>query len=294
MRWICASPRRRSRFATRCARSCAPSCPPQSATRSPPGAIPARTTWCAGRASSPPRAGRSPIGRSSGAARAGAPIKLLIFNDELQKANAPESLAFGTSMVGPVIYTFGSQAQKERFLPRIVDLRDWWCQGFSEPGAGSDLAGLRTTAKRDGGAMGDRGPEDLDDARSIRRLDLRARAHRREREEAGGHFLLPRRHEVAGGDGAPDPDDRRRPRGQRGVLRRRARSPRQSRRQGEQGLGLRQIPARQRAQRHRARRHIEGPARAHPPARLAADLRRPAEDGRSPLPHEARRRSRSS
>jgi pimeloyl-CoA dehydrogenase large subunit len=78
------------------------------------------------------------------------PVKRLIFNDELQKANAPESLAFGTSMVGPVIYTFGSQAQKERFLPRIADLSEWWCQGFSEPGAGSDLAGLRTTAKRDG------------------------------------------------------------------------------------------------------------------------------------------------
>jgi pimeloyl-CoA dehydrogenase large subunit len=78
------------------------------------------------------------------------PVKLLIFNDELQRANAPESLAFGTSMVGPVVYTFGSQAQKERFLPRIADLRDWWCQGFSEPGAGSDLAGLRTTAKRVG------------------------------------------------------------------------------------------------------------------------------------------------
>jgi alkylation response protein AidB-like acyl-CoA dehydrogenase len=53
-------------------------------------------------------------------------------------------------MVGPVIYTFGSQAQKERFLPRIVDLSDWWCQGFSEPGAGSDLASLRTSARRDG------------------------------------------------------------------------------------------------------------------------------------------------
>ncbi len=77
-------------------------------------------------------------------------IKLSIFTDEIQRANAPESLAFGTSMVGPVIYTFGSQAQKERFLPRILDLRDWWCQGFSEPGAGSDLAGLRTKAERDG------------------------------------------------------------------------------------------------------------------------------------------------
>ena len=79
------------------------------------------------------------------------PVQLLIFNDELQQASAPEPLAFGTSMVGPVIYTFGSQAQKRRFLPRIANLDDWWCQGFSEPGAGSDLAGLRTTARREGG-----------------------------------------------------------------------------------------------------------------------------------------------
>jgi pimeloyl-CoA dehydrogenase large subunit len=78
------------------------------------------------------------------------PMKQLIFRDEIQQAPAPEPLAFGTSMVGPVIYTFGSQAQKERFLPRIANLDDWWCQGFSEPGAGSDLAGLKTTAKRDG------------------------------------------------------------------------------------------------------------------------------------------------
>jgi pimeloyl-CoA dehydrogenase large subunit len=78
------------------------------------------------------------------------PMKQLIFRDEIQQAPAPEPLAFGASMVGPVIYTFGSQAQKERFLPRIANLDDWWCQGFSEPGAGSDLASLKTTAKRDG------------------------------------------------------------------------------------------------------------------------------------------------
>ena len=53
-------------------------------------------------------------------------------------------------MVGPVIYTFGNETQKQHFLPRIANLDDWWCQGFSEPGAGSDLAGLKTTAKRDG------------------------------------------------------------------------------------------------------------------------------------------------
>ena len=80
------------------------------------------------------------------------PVKQAIFLDETQRGNAPEAIAFGVNMVGPVIYTFGSQAQKERFLPRIVDLRDWWCQGFSEPGAGSDLASLRTSAKRDGDA----------------------------------------------------------------------------------------------------------------------------------------------
>ena len=80
------------------------------------------------------------------------PVKQSIFLDETQRGNAPEAIAFGVNMVGPVIYTFGSQKQKERFLPPIVDLREWWCQGFSEPGAGSDLASLRTSARRDGGS----------------------------------------------------------------------------------------------------------------------------------------------
>ncbi len=78
------------------------------------------------------------------------PIRLYIFRDEMQQAPAPEPLAFGVNMVGPVIYTFGSEAQKKKFLPRIANLDDWWCQGFSEPGAGSDLASLKTTARRDG------------------------------------------------------------------------------------------------------------------------------------------------
>jgi pimeloyl-CoA dehydrogenase large subunit len=77
-------------------------------------------------------------------------VQQYIFLQELQEAPAPEPLAFGTSMVGPVIATFGSEAQKLRFLPRIANLDDWWCQGFSEPGAGSDLASLKTIARRDG------------------------------------------------------------------------------------------------------------------------------------------------
>ena len=80
------------------------------------------------------------------------PVKQSIFLDEMQRGHAPEAIAFGVNMVGPVIYTFGSQKQKERFLPPIADLREWWCQGFSEPGAGSDLASLRTSARRDGGS----------------------------------------------------------------------------------------------------------------------------------------------
>jgi len=79
------------------------------------------------------------------------PVQQYIFRDELQQAPAPEPLQFGTTMVGPVIAHFGNEAQKHRFLPRIANIDDWWCQGFSEPGSGSDLASLRTAAKRDGG-----------------------------------------------------------------------------------------------------------------------------------------------
>ncbi|MGH7061663.1 MAG: acyl-CoA dehydrogenase family protein, partial [Stellaceae bacterium] len=78
------------------------------------------------------------------------PVQQYIFQDELQQTPAPQPLGFGVTMVGPVMIAFGSEAQKQRFLPRIANLDDWWCQGFSEPGAGSDLASLRTAAKRDG------------------------------------------------------------------------------------------------------------------------------------------------
>jgi alkylation response protein AidB-like acyl-CoA dehydrogenase len=78
------------------------------------------------------------------------PLQLHIWREEMQLANVPEPLAFNTSMIGPVIAAFGSQEQKERFLPATANIDIWWCQGFSEPDAGSDLASLRTTAVRDG------------------------------------------------------------------------------------------------------------------------------------------------
>ena len=71
-----------------------------------------------------------------------------IYSEELAAASTPPILPFGINMVAPVIYTFGNADQKKRFLPRILDATDWWCQGYSEPGSGSDLASLRTKAER--------------------------------------------------------------------------------------------------------------------------------------------------
>ena len=73
-----------------------------------------------------------------------------IWSEELAAADCVATMPFGLSMVGPVIYTFGTPEQKARFLPGILSGDDWWCQGYSEPGAGSDLASLRTKAVRDG------------------------------------------------------------------------------------------------------------------------------------------------
>ena len=78
------------------------------------------------------------------------PVELYIYQDEMQQACVPPPLGFNANMVGPVIAQFGSEAQKQRFLPATANLDIWWCQGFSEPGAGSDLASLRTSAVRDG------------------------------------------------------------------------------------------------------------------------------------------------
>lgn len=78
------------------------------------------------------------------------PRQMHIWQTEMQDAGVPLLLPFNVSMVGPVIATFGSQEQKERFLPPTANLDIWWCQGFSEPDAGSDLASLRTVAVRDG------------------------------------------------------------------------------------------------------------------------------------------------
>ena len=73
-----------------------------------------------------------------------------IFEEECCRAHAPRIVPFGLTMLGPVLQKFGSDAQRDYFLPRILSGEHWWCQGYSEPGAGSDLASLRTRAVRDG------------------------------------------------------------------------------------------------------------------------------------------------
>lgn len=73
-----------------------------------------------------------------------------IFEEEAASAGAPPQIPFGLRMVAPVLMSFGTEAQQNRFLPRILSGDDWWCQGYSEPGSGSDLASLRTSAVLDG------------------------------------------------------------------------------------------------------------------------------------------------
>ncbi len=78
------------------------------------------------------------------------PTEKYVFDLEMSRAGAPRMLPFGVTMVAPVIMKFGSEEQKQQYLPDIRDSKVWWCQGYSEPGSGSDLASLSTQAKREG------------------------------------------------------------------------------------------------------------------------------------------------
>ena len=77
-------------------------------------------------------------------------VQVYLYQDEMQQACVPTPIAFNVTMVGPVIAQFGNDAQKQHFLPRTANADIFWCQGFSEPGSGSDLASLRTRAERKG------------------------------------------------------------------------------------------------------------------------------------------------
>ncbi|NBC38110.1 acyl-CoA dehydrogenase [Novosphingobium sp. FSY-8] len=78
------------------------------------------------------------------------PVQRYLFEKECAQAGAPNLTVLGLKLVAPVIYTFGTDEQKARYLPRILSGEDYWCQGFSEPASGSDLASLQTRAVKDG------------------------------------------------------------------------------------------------------------------------------------------------
>jgi alkylation response protein AidB-like acyl-CoA dehydrogenase len=78
------------------------------------------------------------------------PVQRHIWEEECARVGTPPIMPFGVGMVAPVIMAFGNEAQKRHYLPRILSCEDWWCQGYSEPGSGSDLASVKTRAERVG------------------------------------------------------------------------------------------------------------------------------------------------
>jgi alkylation response protein AidB-like acyl-CoA dehydrogenase len=203
------------------------------------------------------------------------PAQRHIFEEECARAGTPPIMPFGVNMVAPVIMAFGSQAQKDHYLPRILSCEDWWCQGYSEPGAGSDLASLKTTAVRDGDHYIVNGQKTWTTlAQHADMIFCLVRTDPDVRKQEGISFLLidmkPRHH------GAAHHHAGRGPRSERGLLRQRARAGGQPGRPGKPRLDLRQIPAGPRAHRHRRRRPLQaraGAPQAH--GRPRAEERRP-------------------
>ena len=125
-------------------------------------------------------------------------IQRHLFEEECALAGAPRVMPFGPVMVAPVIMAFGSPEQQKRHLPGIMSGEVWWSQGYSEPGAGSDLASLKTQGRAQGRLLHRQRPEDLDHARPARRLDLLPGAHQQRRQAADRHQLPADRHEEPG------------------------------------------------------------------------------------------------
>ena len=125
-------------------------------------------------------------------------------------AREPDRRAWASSMIGPTLLEYGTEEQKQRHLPPIVRGEMRWCQGYSEPGAGSDLASLADQVRGQGRPLADQRPEDLDQRRAVRRLVLLPGAHRPQGQEARGHQLRADRHAPAGRRDAADQADHRR------------------------------------------------------------------------------------
>jgi alkylation response protein AidB-like acyl-CoA dehydrogenase len=146
-------------------------------------------------------------------------------------------------MLGPVLMKFGSPEQQAEYLPRILDGTDWWCQGYSEPGAGSDLASLKTRAERDGDHYIVNGQKTWTTlGQYANRIFCLVRTKTDGKPQEGISFLLIDL-DTPGIEMRPDPTDRRWLRGERGVLHRCPRAGHQPRRRGKRRLDDREIPA---------------------------------------------------
>jgi len=114
-----------------------------------------------------------------------------IFQEECKLANAPSLFALGLQMLGPMLMGYGTDEQKARYLPRILSGEDVWCQGYSEPGAGSDLASLRTAAVRDGDDYVINGQKTWTSmAHHANKMFLLVRTSKEGKPQAGISFLL--------------------------------------------------------------------------------------------------------
>ena len=207
----------------RCAPSCATTCPGTFPARCSSIGACTRRTSSAGRIFWPRKAGWPDTGPRNTAGCGWTPVQVHIFDEETAALGAPPLVPFGLSMVAPVIMAFGSPWQKEHYLARIRENKDWWCQGYSEPGSGSDLASLKMRAQLVSTAQGDHyivnGQKTWTTLAQYRRHDLLPGAHLDRGAQAGGHIVPADRHALTGRDGAADHHARRRALGERSVLR---------------------------------------------------------------------------
>ena len=158
--------------------------PRQAAGRASATSWSTASTWLAkddivtGSASSTPRAGRCANWPVEWGGTGWTPVQRQFSRRDAADAGAAAAFRFGVTMVGPVIIAFGARRRSSASCRASPIVDDWWCQGFSEPGAGSDLASLRTTAEARRRPLRRQRPEDLDHLGAARRLDLLPGAHR--------------------------------------------------------------------------------------------------------------------
>ena len=186
-----------------------------------------------------------------------------IMNEEFAEAEAPNVGGFGVMMIGPTLISHGSEEQKRRFLPSILKGETIWCQGYSEPGSGSDLASLQTRAVRDGDdyvingqKIWTTGAQHADWMYMLARTDPDAPKHR-----GISMFLFDMKSPGVSVTAAHD--DGGRPKLQRGLLRQRSCAGAAARWRGEPWLVRRRNIARLRAVRHRQRRGCTQATRAY-------------------------------